>query len=118
VAVVFAYEVALLKVGRDVLFRLAAGVGAVVREVVVGVDVLKQTALFKVADPAGLPVGVELMSERVGAGVERVVVLGFVYADAPDENGRVGGIITVLFKNGIYELCAAFSYDNRISAFR
>ena len=35
-----------------------------------------------------------------------------------DENGRVGGIITVLFKNGIYELCAAFSYDNRISAFR
>ena len=54
VAVVFADEIALGGVARDIFLGLAACVLPAVREVVVGVDVFQQMALLEIAYAAGL----------------------------------------------------------------
>ena len=58
-------------------------------EVVHGEDVFKELGLLEVADAAGLPGGVELVGQGVGAGVEVVVVARLVDAHAPENDGRV-----------------------------
>ncbi len=63
------------------------------KELVVGVDILQQLALFKIAHAAGGASGIQLMAELVGAKVEVVVVLGLVDAHAPEDNG---GVVAVL----------------------
>ena len=58
-------------------------------EIVHGDDVFEQFGVVEVADAAGLAGGVEFVRQRVGAGVEIVVVLRFVDAHAPQNDGRM-----------------------------
>ena len=72
---------------------LAAGIVSGVGEVVVGVDVLQQVALFQEPHAGGRPAGVKLMGSGVGAAVQLVVVLTFVDAHAPEDDA---GMVAVL----------------------
>ena len=63
--------------------------GGHVAEVVHGVHVFQQLAVFDVAHATGLAGGVQAAGHRVGAGVEVVVVLRLVDAHAPDDDGGV-----------------------------
>ena len=63
--------------------------GGDVAEVVHGVHVFQQLAVFDVAHATGLAGGVQAAGHRVGAGVEVVVVLRLVDAHAPDDDGGV-----------------------------
>ena len=83
VTVILADQVRLRDVGRDILFLFTAGVRTAVKEVIIGIDVLEQTALFQVTDAAGSAGRIELVSSRVRSGIERVVVLRFIDPDAP-----------------------------------
>ncbi len=58
-------------------------------EVVHGEDVFEQFGVLEVADAAGLARWVELVGQRVGAGVEVVVVARLVDAHAPEHDGGV-----------------------------
>ena len=91
--VVFRNQIAFFHVGSDGLFGFTAGVGAVVGEIVVGVNVFEQAAFFVAAHAAGLPRGVEFMGGGIRAAVKRVVVGRFVDAHA-QKNHR--GMIAVL----------------------
>ena len=58
-------------------------------EIVHGEHVFEELGLLEVADAAGLPCGIELVSHGVGAGVEVVIVARLVNAHAPQDDGGV-----------------------------
>ena len=91
--VVFCDHVALVHIGHNILFRLAACIGAVVEEIVVGVDILQEGAFLGVADTAGGTAGIQLMGHGVGGGIKSIIVGAFIDPHAPDENT---GVVAVL----------------------
>ena len=93
VAVVLRNQQSLALIRGDYLFRPAPWVGAGVGEVVEGVHVLQQAALFQIPDTGGGAAGIQLMGYGVGHPVEGVVVRAFVDPHAPQNDG---GMIPVL----------------------
>ena len=93
VTVILADQVRLRHVGRDIFLLFTAGVRTAVQEVIIGIDVLEQTAFFQVTDAAGRAGRVELVSSRVRSGIERVVVLRFIDPDAPENDRRMVSIL-------------------------
>ena len=92
-AVVFGDQQCLFPAGHDGVLGLAAGIVSGVGEVVVGVDVLQQVALFQEPHAGGRPAGVKLVGGGIGAAVQLVIVLTFVDAHAPEDDA---GMVAVL----------------------
>ena len=76
-----------------VLFCLDTRRGAVVGEIVVGVDILQQMALFQIPHAGGGPAGIQPVGQGIGAGVQLVIVLTLVDAHPPQHNGRVAPVL-------------------------
>ena len=76
-------------VARDDEFGKKSDLAARMNEVVVCIDVLEQMTSGYTPDAARLSRLVERMSERVGLGIEFVVVAALVYSDAPQDYARV-----------------------------
>ena len=93
VAVVLRDQQGLVHVGRDLALGLAAGVGADVGEIVVGVHILQETALLEIADTGGGTGGIQLAGQGIGPGVEAVIVPALVDPDAPEDDA---GMVAVL----------------------
>ena len=93
VAVVLGDQKGLLGIGADPLLLLAARVIAGVGEVVKGVHILQQLALFQIPHPRGCPAGIQLVGQLVGLAVEGVVVHALVDANAPEDDA---GMVAVL----------------------
>ena len=70
VAVALRDEQRLAHIRSHVLFGLCTGRYAVVRKIVVGIDILQQMAFFQIAHAGGSTAGVQLMGDFVGAGIE------------------------------------------------
>ena len=92
-AVVLGDQIRAVHVGRHVFFLVAALLHAVVDEVIEGVDVLQEAALFEVAHAAGRAGRVERVRRGVGALIERVVVLRLVDAHAPEDDRRMVAVL-------------------------
>ena len=93
VAVALGDEKGLVHIRRDSALRLRAGGIAGVGKVVIGIDILKQAALFQIAHAGGSAGGVERMGEGVRFGIEAVIVEAFVYPDAPEYYRRVISVL-------------------------
>ena len=93
VAVALRDEQRLAHIRGHVLFRLSTGRYAVVRKIVVGIDILQQMAFFQIAHAGGSTAGVQLMGDFVGAGIEGIVVHALVDAHTPQDDA---GVIAVL----------------------
>ena len=92
-AVVFGDQQSLVHVGGNCLLGLAAGILAGVGEIVVGIHILQQVALFYIAHAAGGAAGIQFPGNGICALVQFVIVLALVDANAPHHDT---GMVTVL----------------------
>ena len=74
-------------------------------KVVEGIDVLQQTAVFEIPDAAGGTGGIKTVGRFASAGIEGIIVLGLIDADAPQEDGRVIPILLYHLPGIFYSLC-------------
>ena len=86
-------EQRLIHIGRYLVLGAAAGILSGVGEVVEGVNILEQAALFDVAHAGGGAARIELAAKLVGALIEFVVVLALVDANAPEHDARVAAVL-------------------------
>src|SRR5579864_6212579 len=68
-------------------------------EIVHGENIFQEFGFLEIADTARLPGGIELMSQRVRAGIEIVIVARLVDAHSPQNNG---GMVPVAADHAAY----------------
>ena len=93
VAVVLCDHQRFLLIGHHGFFALAAGIPAGVGEIIVGVNIFQQTALFKIPDTGNGSAGIRLPGHRICQFIEFVIVPAFVDPDTPENDT---GVVTVL----------------------
>ena len=93
VPIVLCDKVGLLHIRRHCRLGITARIIPCVAEVIVGVYVLQQVALFQIAHAARWPGWIQAAGRLYGSLVESVIVLALIDPDAPHENA---GMVPIL----------------------
>ena len=93
VTVVFGDQQSFIFIRRYLFLRLCSRSNSVMREVIVGVHILQQMTVFDITHTGSCTAGIQTMGQRICMFVKSVVILTFIDAHTPENDG---GMIAIL----------------------
>ena len=93
VSVALGNDERLVRVRSDLFLGLCSNALSRVGEIVEGIHILQQMALFEISHTRSRARRIELVRQRVRAGIQLIAVHALIDADAPEHNRRVLAVL-------------------------